>query len=368
MAQESVDHMLSPRPSAWTRFVLGPPGRFLLGIVLFAVGMSALGYEPASTVFFLAATAVWAVGVGLSLLALYRKQRVGESLGALAAFGLFSALGAFAAFLSTLSFSRGRQLRSRGRVLLAQIGPDAGRRWAGEGNDATLTVPTHLRGPLAAQWRENARTEHASVAAFARLTLDLMALGAPAALVRGAQEDALDEIRHTELCFDLARRLDGHAMAPKAFPEARSARTLPDHRMLALATLAVDSLVDGALHEGTSARIIAKLARRAEDPVIRDTMREIARDEGRHAAHGWSVVEFCVAEGGTSVVSALVGALGALPATMQTALPAEARHGGWERYGIMGHALEQHEYSQTLAALKARVVRLAERGVGARAA
>ena len=72
--------------------------------------------------------------------------------------------------------------------------------------------------------------------------------------------------------------------------------------------------------------------------------------------------------GHTSVVSALVGALGALPATMQTALPADARHGAWERYGIMGHALEQHEYSQTLAALKARVARLAERGVGARAA
>jgi hypothetical protein len=46
--------------------------------------------------------------------------------------------------------------------------------------------------------------EHASVAAFARFTLDLLALGAPADLVQSAQQALGDEIAHAELCFGLA--------------------------------------------------------------------------------------------------------------------------------------------------------------------
>src|SRR4029077_13893090 len=115
---------------------------------------------------------------------------------------------------------------------------------------------------VADRWRENGKTEHASVAAFARLTLDLMALGAPPDLIAAANQDALDEIRHTELCFSLAKALDGKAVSPGAFPQAQRVATLPRSRTFALAKLAVDSLIDGALHEAVSARIIASLAHR----------------------------------------------------------------------------------------------------------
>ena len=123
-----------------------------------------------------------------------------------------------------------------------------------------------------------------------------MALGAPPELVASSNRDALDEIRHTELSSSLARELDGEAEGPGAFPAAQTARTLPPTRTLALAALAVDSLVDGALHEGISARVVARLAKRCEVPRIRAMLKEIAADEGRHAAHGWDVVEFCLAE------------------------------------------------------------------------
>src|SRR5262249_10023766 len=217
-------------------------------------------------------------------------------LGTLANFAMMG-FGAPIALVSVVGFRRGRQLRQRGRVLLAPVRRSAG--WTTLGIDAQ--VPECLRGPLAAQWRENGRTEHASVAAFARLTLDLMALGAPAELIVAANRDALDEIRHTELCFSLAQSLDGIAESPGPFPEVSAARTLPSQRTLALAKLAVDSLVDGALHEGVSARIIAKLARRCEEPATRAILKEIAADEGRHAAHGWDVVRWCLAEGGRPV-------------------------------------------------------------------
>jgi hypothetical protein len=269
---------------------------------------------------------------------------------------LMTGLGALAALAALVSVSRGRQLRRFGRVLLPRVSP--GDSWAQlgiavevEACEACEAAPAGL----AQQWRENGRTEHASVAAFARLTLDLMALGAPAALIAATNQDARDEIRHAELCFSLARALDGQSASPAGFPEARRARTLPGARTLALAQLAVDSLVDGALNEGVSARIIAKLARRCEVPAIRALLRELGADEGRHAAHGWDVVRFCLAEGGAPVVSALLGALPVLPAEMRSALPAAAADGAWERWGIHGRALEREEYAAARAHIIERV-------------
>lgn len=208
---------------------------------------------------------------------------------------------------------------------------------------------------LADQWRENGRTEHASVAAFARLTLDLMALGAPPRLVTMAHDDGLDEIRHAEECFALARALDGRAASPAAFPAAQRVPGRPGSRRLALAELAAESLIDGALNEGGAARALAKLAERCESEPIRAVLKRLAADEGRHAAHGWDVVEWCLAEGGWVVEKALAGALRVLPAELRSTRPAPAASGAWERWGIPGHALELAEYRAARAHLVARL-------------
>lgn len=262
---------------------------------------------------------------------------------------LVSVMGTFASF--TGMFSRGRQLREHGRALLPPVLPGEG--WGGI--PQAVAVAPVARPALAAQWRENGRTEHASVGAFARLTLDLLALGAPPALIADANRDALDEIRHTELCFSLARALDGQALAPGPFPAAATARTLPRTRVLALAQLAATSLVDGALNEGVSARVIGQLARRCEDPAIRAILAEIAADEWRHAAHGWDVVRWCLDEGGALVGTALRGAALAIPTTPRPSSPAAALDGSWERHGIHGAALERREYTRTRADLLRRL-------------
>lgn len=341
---------------------------FVLAIVVVSVTDSL----TAGAVGFALAAIVALVGVGRGLVSLVQvtlareRATAGFTVGiflAVVANGVIALLGAAVALLATTSFSRGRQLRRFGRVLLPPV--RGGAAWA----DVPLgvSVDESVRGALAAQWRENGRTEHASVAAFARLTLDLMALGAPPALVAAANRDALDEIRHTELCFSLARALDGKGESPAAFPAASRARTLPASRPLALAVLAVDSLVDGALHEGVSARVVAKLAKRCEEPQIRAVLKEIAADEGRHAAHGWEVVEWCLAEGGSAVADALRGALLALPHKMHSQLPPAAEGGGWERYGIHGRALEAAQLAETRADLVRRVERMlgAPRGMAA---
>jgi len=272
-----------------------------------------------------------------------------------------SLVGAVTALLSVSTFSRGRQLRRLGRVLLAPVEPGEG--WLDPRALSPLALEDDaLRAPLAAQWRANGRTEHASVAAFSRLSLDLMALGAPASLVASAHADALDEVRHAELCFSLASAIDGQKRSPAAFPAAARARTLPAVRALALAVLAVDSLVDGALHEGVSARVVARLSRSCAEPTIRGLLKQIAVDEGRHAAHGWDVVEFCLAEGGDPVAHALRGALTKLPHSLRHDFDPAARTGGWERYGIPGQELEQEEFAKA----RADIVRRLSRLIGAR--
>jgi hypothetical protein len=334
---------------AWPRAPLWLMGGALVITVLSVIASSAVGSWAA--VGFLGASMLGVAGIVRSILFAVKGPvvaSVGGTVFAVVGNLFMTGMGVFLAIVSNMQFSRGRQLRSFGRVLLPPVN-DAG--------DWTRVAPSGTAAPdaVAAQWRENGRTEHASVAAFARLTLDLMALGAPPALVRAANEDALDEIRHTELCFSLARSIDGAERSPGPFPEAQRARTLPKERTTALAHLAVDSLIDGALHEGVSARIIARLVKRCQVPAIRAVLKEIAADEGRHAAHGWDVVEWCLAEGGEPVRRALDGALMGLPETMTSPLPEGAKDGSWEAFGIHGHALEAEEYAKTTSAIRAKL-------------
>jgi len=320
----------------------------------FGSGLGAYGFGAVTLVAFVGAgrgvaAAVRAFGPASRASGLTRASALLAVLGN----GFMVFLGSSAALISTMHFTRGRQLRRRGRVLLAPVESGAG--W-----QRGLASPRVDAPPgVAAQWRENGRTEHASVAAFARLTLDLLALGAPARLVAGAQRDALDEIRHTELCFDLATRLDGAKASPGPFPEASRARTLPADRTLALAVLAVDSLIDGALNEGVSARIVARLARRAVHPAIRTLLLDIAADEGRHAAHGWDIVLYCLAEGGKPVLRALQGAVLALPERMSSSVDEAARRGEWEPWGIPGAVLENAEFQKARDDLQRRIQVLA---------
>jgi hypothetical protein len=291
-----------------------------------------------------------------SLVALYRAAFYPYSSGATTWLGIFVALamsgvGVLIGLGTMLDFARGRQLRRRGQVLLPSVGEGAA--WTEA--EAAPSAPEVVRGALAAHWRENGRTEHASVAAFAQLTTDFMALGAPPALLADAQRDALDEIRHAELCFSQARALDGRAAGPRPFPEVRSARRLSRFRSLALAELAVDSLIEGALLEGFSARLLAELVPVCDDPSTQALLRELAADEGRHSKHGWDAVAWCLAEGGEPVRAALAGAALALAREVTPSLPAQAADGSWERFGVPSQAREAEAYRRSRAHVTARL-------------
>ncbi len=317
-------------------------GGLVLGLAALVAGaLDASGQWRAPMLIGFAAAFVLLLWAGVRAVVVSAEPGVSERGVAMAL--IFTLVGLVMAMATLTLFSRGRQLRRGFKVLLPALAADD--RWTQLVMQAQ-PVEVDLAA-IAAQWRENGRNEHASVAAFAQLTLDLMSLGAPPALLVSSQKDALDEVRHAELCFSLARSLDGQAQGPAPFHEAKQTRGLLPGRALALAQVAVDALLEGALLEGYSARLISKVGARCLDPAIVSVLNELGADEGRHSRHGWDVVDWCASEGGEPVLLALRGSLRALPTHSRPSASASSAAGAWERYGIPGATLEGETWAET---------------------
>jgi len=154
--------------------------------------------------------------------------------------------------------------------------------------DVQVPADTALRAQLAAHWTEIGLMEHASVAAFARFTLQLLALGAPVELVDASQRAALDEVRHAELAFALASRYAGRSIGPGPLPLSG-----------ALDASSVDAILrttvrEGCVGETRAALEASRAAETCEDPAVRSVLETIAGDEARHAELAWKVVRFIV--------------------------------------------------------------------------
>ncbi len=144
------------------------------------------------------------------------------------------------------------------------------------------------RSLLAEHWRQIGAMEHASIAAFARFQLQLLALGAPAELVEQTNRALVDETRHARLAFGLAGAYAGRAVGPGPL---RTHDALDDD---SLGTLLETTLLEGCLGE-TLATLEASLARdRCRDGAVRAVLAGIAGDEARHAELAWRFLAYCL--------------------------------------------------------------------------
>lgn len=198
----------------------------------------------------------------------------------------------------------GRPFHQDGQAIVAGIRRRT-RPWAGRPPSLDGLDPDR-RATLARFWTAVALAEHASVAEFHRVCLDLARHGAPDALVSRAQRAAIDEARHARRCFALASAYAGEALEPAALPLGDSVALAKD-----LATLAVSTWREGCLAETCSAWLYAALGDRSQDPVVRATLDMIVRDETRHAELAWATVRWALDTGGVPVRRALEAALNA---------------------------------------------------------
>jgi hypothetical protein len=156
------------------------------------------------------------------------------------------------------------------------------------------------RALLGERWTRSGLHEHASIASFARVALELMAVGAPAALVAEAHASALDEARHARLCFELASTYRGEQVGAGAFPFGGVVQVSDD-----LVALAVSTAREGCIGETLAALEAADALAGARDPAVRAVLAAIASDEARHAELSWKIVAWALEAGGEPVRVAL---------------------------------------------------------------
>lgn len=176
--------------------------------------------------------------------------------------------------------------------------------WDGLGEAPAVDHLTRTeRDALARHWSRLGQMEHASIAAFARFNLQLLALGAPSELVEQCTRALADETAHTKLCFRLASAYAGRALGPGALDIAGS-----------LAVTSLEEIVDLVLVEGcigeTSAALEAlEAADAASDPVIRAAYAQIAADEQRHAELAFRFVRWALEQDAALVAGRVAAAL-----------------------------------------------------------
>jgi hypothetical protein len=194
------------------------------------------------------------------------------------------------------------------------------------------------RGALAAAWTRDACAEHASVASFARFSLDLLALGAPADLVADAHRAALDEIEHARLCFELASAYGGAPVGPGRLA-VDGAAVRAD-----LASAAVAAVHEGCVGETEAALLAQAQMDGARDPRVRRALLRIAADEADHAALAWRFVAWALRCGGEQVGRAVeaafeeVSTMGETPDPPAEGAPPGVRPEVWSAHGRLAAA------------------------------
>jgi hypothetical protein len=159
---------------------------------------------------------------------------------------------------------------------------------AGQARPAVSQLTLAERQALAKHWTRMGQMEHASIAAFARFSLQLLSLGAPPELVEDCTRALRDETEHAKLCFELASAYAGCAIGPGPLDISNSldVTTLTDIVDLVL--------LEGCFGETSAALEALEAAANAHDPVIADAYARIAQDEERHAALAFRFVRWAL--------------------------------------------------------------------------
>jgi len=224
---------------------------------------------------------------------------------------------------------------------------------------APCDLDERTRARLAETWANDGREEHASIAAFARFAMQLLALGAPPDLVAASQRAGLEEIRHAKACFALASRYAQRPIGPSTFAldGALEATSLVDVAALAAAEGCVGETLGVALAEEALAG--------ARDEEVRRVLRMLVRDEAKHAELAWRFARWAVDQGGDPIRRAIASSV---RQAIETTLAAPVRAYGvdaeqWRAHGRLtceeSRAIAQRAAEQVVAPCLDALTRIA---------
>jgi hypothetical protein len=193
-----------------------------------------------------------------------------------------------------------------------------------------------LRVRLAEHWAVIARFEHASIASFARVSLQLMQLGAPPSLLRDTSRALRDEIEHARITFGLASAYAGAPIGPGSLAVADTLVETSD----------LYDIVDGLIAEACVGETLAAIEAReaacwAEDPAVKAALERIAADEWDHARLGWRTLGWVLTRADAALREFAVARLqAAIAASWSNALePMAPGDAELRRHGVLDPAL-----------------------------
>ena len=146
------------------------------------------------------------------------------------------------------------------------------------------------RRKLAEVWLAEALEHHAAVGRYARLSLQMLALGAPPDLLMAAQHAAGDKVRHAQSCLGLASAYAGRPLGPGPLP-APAAEDTPQLQHAVIAAIA-----DGCVAETLRAMNAESALARCQDPAVRSVLATLAREQRRHAGLAWRFVRWAFSQ------------------------------------------------------------------------
>lgn len=191
------------------------------------------------------------------------------------------------------------------------------------------TLSPEQRRYVGERWCEMALMEHASIAAFARFTLQLLHVGAPRELIERSQQAMLDETLHTKACFELASSYLEAPTGPGRLPMDAALQETE------LVEIVVNTFREGCVGE-TVATLEAKVAGAfATSGNVRRALSRIAEDELRHSELAWRFVSWALATHGSKVGRAIEEEVRRLELELAQPLPTATSRSGVPAYGIL---------------------------------
>ncbi len=187
-------------------------------------------------------------------------------------------------------------------------------------------------------WAFVSTMEQAAVHAFAELTLELRAFGAPEELSSRALDAMADEVRHAQRTARLAKSLGATPKAPERAPtQARS-----------LYEFALDNAEDGCVREAWAALEATWIAESTVNPEIAEVAREIAADESRHAELSWDMLAWSLGQMGPAGPETIKEAIGQSLQTLRETLESRPKHVGTFGLPVGADALALFERFESL--------------------
>ncbi|MEM6989057.1 MAG: ferritin-like domain-containing protein [Myxococcota bacterium] len=164
--------------------------------------------------------------------------------------------------------------------------------WSARVDPDVADLDEAMRQALARAWADEGCFEAASVASFSRFVLELIALGAPAALVADAQRAIGEEVGHARAFFGLASAYGARDVGPGALAVDDALATSTDPVAIAVALAR-----EGCIGETISALQLGTAAARTVDPQVRTLLTAIADEELGHAELAWRALSWMLHRG-----------------------------------------------------------------------